>query len=28
VTMALVRNRHYLNLRSGKMPEIPADARH
>ena len=28
VTMALVRNRHYLNLRSGNMPEIPAGARH
>ncbi len=28
VTMALVRNRHQLNLRSGNMPEIPADAHH
>lgn len=28
VTMALVRNRHLLNLRSGNMPEIPADAHH
>ena len=28
VTMAMVRNRHLLNLRSGNMPEIPADAHH
>ena len=28
VTMALVRNRHQFNARSGNMPEIPSDTRH
>ena len=28
VTMALVRNRHQSNVRSGNMPQIPADAQH
>ena len=27
VTMTLVRERHHLNLRSGPMPQIPADGR-
>ena len=28
VTMTLVRERHMLNLRSGPLPQIPADAKH
>jgi LPLT family lysophospholipid transporter-like MFS transporter len=27
-TMALVRQRHLANLRSGSMPQIPVDAKH
>jgi hypothetical protein len=27
VTMTLVRERHQLNLRSGPLPQIPADAK-
>jgi hypothetical protein len=28
VTMAIVRERHHLNMRSGPLPQIPADTSH